>query len=120
MRSPICNLESYIAGVAFNIAPERGADMVTLRDTYGLTFELVDKKDSEDASENVIAIYVTTGVIRLPISALEYLWACTYHYWVVTQEYAAAQHSAMEARHLGQKTYPPPLKRLSMVGTFTL
>lgn len=98
MRSPICVLEHDIAGVAFNIAPERETELVALRVKHGFEFELTDKRDSEHPSRNVIGIDVTTGVITLPIAALEYLWACSYHYWIVTQEYAKAQHA-------GQKTF---------------
>ena len=90
MRSPICHLESSVAGVAFNIAPECETDLVALRTKYGFVIELVDRKGFD------IGIDVTKGVITLPVAALEYLWTCTYNYWVVTQEYAASQHSGKE------------------------
>ena len=90
MRSPICHLESSIAGVAFNIAPEREADLVALRTKYEFVIELVDRRGFD------IGIDVTKGVITLPIAGLEYLWTCAYNYWVVNQEYASAQHSGME------------------------
>lgn len=93
MRSPICFLTHPIAEVALKIAPEREAELVTLRENYKLKFKLTDKEESENASENSIGINVTTGVINLPFAALEYLWACAHNYWVVTQEYAAAQHA---------------------------
>lgn len=96
MRSPICFLEHDIQGVAFNIAPEREATLLTLRDKHSFSFELTDKNEFEDASKNIIGIDVTTGVITLPIAALEYLWACAYNYSVVTQEYAKAQHAGQE------------------------
>lgn len=90
MRSPICDLKHSIAGVPFNIAPERETELVALQTKYNLVIELVDRKGFD------FEIDVTTGAISLPISALEYLWACAYTYWVVTQEYAASQHSGME------------------------
>jgi hypothetical protein len=96
MRSPICHLEPYISGVALNIAPEQKEALLALRDRHNLSFELTDKQESEDASKNIIGIDVTTGVISLPIAALEYLWSCAYTYWVVNQEYAKAQHAGQE------------------------
>ena len=45
MRSPICHLESNIAAVAFNIAPEREADLAALRDKYGFEIHLVDEDE---------------------------------------------------------------------------
>ena len=45
MRSPIYHLESNIAAVAFNIAPEREADLAALRDKYGFEIHLVDEDE---------------------------------------------------------------------------
>lgn len=85
MRSPICHLESSIAGVAFQIAPERETESVLLRDKHGIDIELIDDTGFS------IRVDLKTNTIRIPIAALEYLWSFSHYTWVLVDEYRAAQ-----------------------------
>lgn len=90
MRSPICYLENQIAGAPFTSAPEKESLCAEQRDTFRITFALVDERMfgvrvrlDEESNPEVV----------LPIAALEYLWAFSHYCWVLTQEYAQAQGS---------------------------
>ena len=90
MRSPICHLENQIAGAPFTSAPEKKSLCAEHRDTFRITFALVDERMfgvrvrlDEESNPEVV----------LPIAALEYLWAFSHYCWVLTQEYEQAQRS---------------------------
>lgn len=85
MRSPICHLESSIAGVAFQIAPEREAESVALRDKHQIEIELIDDSGFS------IRVDLKTSAIKLPIAALEYLWSFCHYTCVLVDEYRTAQ-----------------------------
>lgn len=91
MRSPICLLEPQIAGAPFNVAPERASLCAQQRDDHKIDFVLVD--------EPKFGIRVrlntdrNTPEIVLPIASLEYLWAFSHYFWVLTQEYASTQRT---------------------------
>jgi len=91
MRSPICLLETQIAGAPFNVAPEKANRCAQSRDDHKIDFVVVDEPKfgvrvrlREDSG---------TPEIVLPIASLEYLWAFSHYCWVLTQEYAAAQRA---------------------------
>jgi hypothetical protein len=91
MRSPICHLKDQIAGSPFSSAPEKESLCKEHRETYRITFALVDESffrirvriNQESKNHEVV----------LPIAALEYLWAFSHYCWVLTQEYAQAQEN---------------------------
>ena len=91
MRSPICLLETQIAGSPFNVAPEKASLCAQQRDDHKIDFVLVDEPkfgirvrlDTESQTPEIV----------LPIASLEYLWAFSHYCWVLTQEYAAAQRA---------------------------
>lgn len=90
MRSPILHLENQIAGAPFNSAPEKETLCAMHRDTFHITFALVD--------ERMFGIRVRLDEklnpeVVLPVAALEYLWAFSHYCWVLTQEYAQAQRN---------------------------
>ena len=74
-----------IAGSPFNIAPEHTDYLVNLRNSRNIEIEMIDKPGFS------IDVVVDTKLVRLPVPALEYLWACGHFLWVTTQEYQAAQ-----------------------------
>lgn len=91
MRSPICLLETQIAGSPFNVVPEKGNLCAQLRDDHKIDLVIVDEpkfgvRVRLDADRQ-------TPEIVLPIASLEYLWAFSHYCWVLTQEYAAAQRA---------------------------
>ncbi len=90
MRSPICNLENAISGVAFNIAPEKEARCKHNQDIYGISIDLIDDTDFS------IRVKISTKTIILPIASLEYLWSFSLYSWVLTQEYNRAQKDGSE------------------------
>jgi hypothetical protein len=90
MRSPICNLENSIAGVAFNIAPEKETQCRYYRDIYGISIVLIDDADFS------IRVNISTKAIILPIASLEYLWSFSLYSWILTQEYNSTQKDGEE------------------------
>ena len=94
MRSPICLLETQIAGAPFNVAPEKASRCLQYRDDHRFDVIFVDEKkfrirvrsNKEDQHPEIV----------LPIASLEYLWSFSHHCWVLTQEYAAAQRRGLE------------------------
>ncbi|MDA3821683.1 MAG: phage exclusion protein Lit family protein [Bacteroidales bacterium] len=87
MRSPICNLEESIAGVASKIAPEKENECAKYRDRYGISIDLIDD------NEFSIRVNLSSKTIILPFASLEYLWVFANYCWILTQEYAAAQRN---------------------------
>jgi len=85
MISPIWHLQESIAGSPFNIAPEHRDYLVNLRDSRKIEFAMIDRPGFS------IDVVIDTKLVRLPVAALEYLWACGHFLWVTTQEYQAAQ-----------------------------
>lgn len=91
MRSPICQLETQIAGSPFTVAPEKASLCAQRRDQHKIEFVIVD--------EPKFGVRVRldpdrqTPEIVLPVASLEYLWAFSHYCWVLTQEYAAAQRA---------------------------
>lgn len=94
MRSPICYLENEIARCPTLIAPEREERLAALQDKYQFEIELVD-----EAGFNIrvdLKEHCHKGrVITLPIAALEYLWVCAFHYWIINQEYSLTQSKSL-------------------------
>lgn len=91
MRSPICLLETQIAGAPFNVAPEKANRCAQYRDDHKIDFAVVD--ESKFGVRVRLCTDSKTPEIVLPIASLEYLWAFSHHCWVLTQEYAAAQRA---------------------------
>ncbi|OOG42678.1 phage exclusion protein Lit family protein [Rhodanobacter sp. C05] len=94
MRSPILILERAIAGSAFSIAPERGAELAGARDSEGFSLALSDDRHFS------IRVNTVTHEATLPIATLEYLWCCAYIFYVMYQEYVKAQSSGMSTLDL--------------------
>jgi hypothetical protein len=76
-----------LRGCAFNIAPERQEELAKLRDRHKIVLQPVDEPNSG------IRVDPVSGVVKLPVASLEYLWACSYQYWVVYQENVRAQRA---------------------------
>ncbi len=91
MRSPICHLETQIAGSPFNVAPEKARLCAQRRDDHKIDFIMVDEPKF-GVRVRLDADRLTPEVV-LPIASLEYLWAFSHYCWVLTQEYAAAQRA---------------------------
>jgi hypothetical protein len=83
LRSPVLLLEKQVAGAAFAIAPEREHELLGVAPNFSLALSN-DRKFS-------IRVNMSTHEATLPIATLEYLWACAYLFWVLYQEYIAAQ-----------------------------
>lgn len=83
LRSPVLIFERQIAGAAFTIAPEREHQLEAAVPKFSLALSN-DRKFS-------IRVNMSTHVATLPVATLEYLWACAYLFWVLYQEYIAAQ-----------------------------
>jgi len=82
MRSPICLLESKIAGSAFNVAPEKASLCAQRRNDQKIELVMVDEpkfgiRVRLDADSH-------THEIVLPIASLEYLWSFSHYCWVLT------------------------------------
>ena len=77
-----------IAACAFSVAPERARDLQKLRESYGIKLEAVDEPRFG------IRVDPLTGTVKLPVAALEYLWACAHLFVVVYQENVKAQASS--------------------------
>lgn len=86
MNSPIKHLKEAIAGSPFNIAPEHTDYLLNLRDSRNIEVQLIVDKPGFS-----IEVVLAQSLVRLPVPALEYLWACGHFLWVTTQEYSAAQ-----------------------------
>lgn len=83
LRSPVLIFERQIAGSAFAVAPEREGELLVAAPTFSLAL-------SDDKGFN-IRVNMSTHEATLPIATLEYLWACAHLFWVLYQEYIAAQ-----------------------------
>jgi hypothetical protein len=91
MRSPICLLETQIAGAPFNVAPEKVNRCAQNRDDHQIDFVVVD--ESKFGIRVRLNTDSQTPEIVLPVASLEYLWAFSHYCWVLTQEYASAQRA---------------------------
>src|SRR4030081_664190 len=87
MRSPILLLEKAIAGSAFQIAPERAAELKSLDELHQFVLVLTDEKNFS------IRINTRTHEAMLPVAALEYLWCSSYLLYVLHQQYIATQQA---------------------------
>lgn len=85
VRSPILQFESAIAGVAYAIAPERGAELRSLISEHRFELKFVDERAFG------FRVNAQSGVATLPVAALEYLWCCAYAFFVIYQDYTDAQ-----------------------------
>jgi len=94
VRSPIFFLERAIAGCAFAIAPERQEELAKLRDSHQIILQPVDEPHFG------IRVDPESGVVKLPVASLEYLWVCSYQYWVVYQEIVRAQRAGQSQLNL--------------------
>lgn len=90
MRSPICNIEESISGVAFKIAPEKETECAKNRDEHDISIDLIDD------TKFSIRVNLSSNTIILPIASLEYIWAFALYCWVLTQEYASAQRAGVK------------------------
>jgi hypothetical protein len=91
MRSPICLLETQIAGAPFNVAPEKADRCAQNRDDHKINFLIAD--ESQFGIRVRLSEESQIPEIVLPIASLEYLWAFSHYCWVLTQEYASAQRT---------------------------
>jgi hypothetical protein len=83
LRSPVLTFEKQVASAAFTIAPERVDELLAIAPTISLVL-------SNDRNFS-IRVNMSTHEVTLPIATQEYLWACGYLFWVLYQEYIAAQ-----------------------------
>lgn len=83
LRSPVLIFERQIAGAAFAIAPERDQELLAEAPTFSLALS--------DDKGFYIRVNMSTHEATLPVATLEYLWACAHMFWVLYQEYIAAQ-----------------------------
>jgi len=91
MRSPICLLETQIAGAPFNVAPEKSNRCAQNRDDHKIECIMVD--EPKFGVRVRLSTKNKTPEIVLPIASLEYLWAFSLYCWVLIQEYATAQRA---------------------------
>lgn len=82
-RSPILILQRQIAGCAFAVAPEREKELLAAAPTFSLALS--------DDRGFYIRVNMSTHEATLPIATLEYIWTCAHLFWVLYQEYIAAQ-----------------------------
>ena len=87
MRSPILHLKNEISRCPFLIAPAREKELADLVRNHRLEIEIVFESNFR------VRIDLSSGVIRLPVAGLEYLWACSFFFWVLYQEYVLAQRA---------------------------
>ncbi|MGE8283982.1 MAG: phage exclusion protein Lit family protein [Stenotrophomonas lactitubi] len=97
LRSPVLIFASQIAGSAFAVAPEREEELLAAAPTFSLAL-------SNDRGF-YIRVNMSTHEATLPIATLEYLWACAYLFWVLYQEYVAAQERGDELLDLSDRRY---------------
>lgn len=86
-RSPIILLEDSIAAAAFRIAPEREAELDSIRDDYGLSVTLIDEPGFKFWVGTISKEITTT------IASLEFLWASAHAHIVLYDEYGIAQRA---------------------------
>lgn len=85
MASPIAQILDQIAASPFRVAPEAAGPLGEVVSQKGLTLEL-------RTSEALFAeIALISGVVRLGVPFLEVLWSASYAYFVILNEYQAAQ-----------------------------
>jgi hypothetical protein len=87
MRSPVLLLEKAIAGAAFQIAPERAAELKTLDEAHQFVLVFTDEKNFS------IRIKTQTHEAMLPVAALEYLWCASHLLHVLYRQYVATQQA---------------------------
>ncbi len=94
MSSPINSYIESISSAAFNIAPERDEELNQINQLY--KYKLVLSSETGFG----IRVNINSHNITLPIAALEYLWCCSYLFWVMYQEYS-------ETQRLGKSIFDP-------------
>lgn len=86
-RSPIFALDKNVAASPFRIAPERSEELKSLLNAHNLQIVFVDE------AKFGIRVNLETHEVILPVAAMEYVWAQSLRFWIVTQEYRTAQVS---------------------------
>ena len=84
-RSPILLFDKAVSASLLAIAPERAGDLDQMLAVHNFHIEIVDE------DKFGVRVILATHKIYLPIAAMEYVWAQCLRFWVVTQEYQAAQ-----------------------------
>lgn len=84
-RSPILSLDESVGASPSMLAPERASELKVICDRHNLQIVIVDEPRFG------IRVRLDTREIYLPIAAMEYVWAQSLRFWVVTQEYKCAQ-----------------------------
>ena len=97
LRSPVLIFARQIAGSAFAVAPEREEELLAAVPTFSLALS--------DDKGFYIRVNMSTHEATLPIATLEYLWACAYLFWVIYQEYVAAQERGDKHLDLSNRRY---------------
>lgn len=72
------------------LAPERADALKKICDQHNLELVIDDKPKFS------ICVSLDTHEITVPVAAMEYMWAQCLRFWVVSQEYARAQHAGAE------------------------
>ena len=85
MKSPIFSLEYYIKDSIYKIAPENKIELDSWCKENDFKIELVEKNGFN------FKVSIKNKKVKLPIAALEYLWAATHTYIVLYDEYTTAQ-----------------------------
>jgi hypothetical protein len=89
-RSPILALDENVGASPSKLAPERANELKVICEKQNLEIMIVDRPKFG------IQVHLDTHKIDLPIAAMEYVWAQSYRFWVIAQEYKLAQHAGMQ------------------------
>ncbi|WP_198263186.1 hypothetical protein [sulfur-oxidizing endosymbiont of Gigantopelta aegis] len=85
MKSPIYSLEKHIKDSVYKIAPENEIELDSWCKENNFKIELVEKNGFN------FNVSIKNKKVKLPVAALEYLWAATHTYLVLYDEYSTAQ-----------------------------
>lgn len=91
MSDPILSLDNAIHECMFRISPGKIEQLLEFVDEHGLA--IVFTRDRGFA----IRVNLDTHEIKLPISALNYIWCATYMFYSLYQAYVEAQESGVRA-----------------------
>lgn len=96
LSSPIFALEADIRDAARRIAPEKATEWADFETTFTPTHTFTTDPSPRNESEYRFRVQVKNREIKLPIVAMEYLWATCFAAWVFYQEYERANQTAAE------------------------
>jgi hypothetical protein len=88
-RSPILAFDESVGASPSRLAPERANELKAICEKESLEIIIIDLPGFG------INVHLDTHKIDLPIAAMEYVWAQSYRFWVVVQEYKHAQHTGV-------------------------